>query len=470
MKEIKNNSNIESIENIDSLLKVDKNSKTFYGICLLFITLILLILFMLIFTKRNSISKSELRIDENSLILIKENDKYGFINTNGKTIISPKYDKADIFIGNYAKVLDDETYVLIDKNGKELFKSKNSNDIEYIKDYNVWLILENLYDSNMNKLNSKNTMIKYIDKGYFKWINENNKKAGIMNYKGKVTYTYNLSKDEKNFSFNEIGYENEFDKDKYYCIISVDNTKYGIVNCNTGKIVYDFTENNISKKISSCFEIKNIKNYSFIERIIVANNKVVYKTKENNEIIYNYDYYFNIYNPQKRNNYYISKIDGKEYSTEPQIGKKIETKTELEKLLKIEKVSCDDGYGLKIDNKLKLKCKYKELLYFPEDVMKYLSYKNKNYIVVFDDKYSLINYKTGKIITTFDTDRLVLLDNSLFIEYTNNDKKYVYSLLKNKTLEYNLDDKIALYSNYYTVKKDNSLEYYNIDMKKIYTN
>ena len=285
MKEIKNNSNIESIENIDSLLKVDKNSKTFYGICLLFITLILLILFMLIFTKRNSISKSELRIDENSLILIKENDKYGFINTNGKTIISPKYDKADIFIGNYAKVLDDETYVLIDKNGKELFKSKNSNDIEYIKDYNVWLILENLYDSNMNKLNSKNTMIKYIDKGYFKWINENNKKAGIMNYKGKVTYTYNLSKDEKNFSFNEIGYENEFDKDKYYCIISVDNTKYGIVNCNTGKILYDFTENNISKKISSCFEIKNIKNYSFIERIIVANNKVVYKTKENNEII-----------------------------------------------------------------------------------------------------------------------------------------------------------------------------------------
>ena len=105
--------------------------------------------------------------------------------------------------------------------------------------------------------------------------------------------------------------------------------------------------------------------------------------------------------------------------------------------------------------------------------MRYLDYKNRHYVIVLEDyEYKLIDYNNGKVITTFDTDRLGLLDGSLFIEYNskNNDKKYVYSILKNKTSEFNLDDKISINSNYFTIKNDDKLNYYNVDMKKIYTN
>ena len=470
----KNNiENLEEIENIDSLLKVSKNSRMFYLICIFFISLLLIIFWLLLFNNNSNISKSKIKIDEDALILIKENDKYGYINTKGKKVIDAKYESADKFIGNYTKVYDGNNYMIIDTQGNVKYKSEKASDIMFISDYNIWIINDNLYDYNLKKLNDKNTTVRYIDKGYLKWINEKSNKAGIINYKGKVTYTYKLQKDEKNFYFNEIGNQNDKIDDYEYCVVSIDNKKYGIINCGTGKTIYDFTDNTISKKISSCFEIKNIKNYSFVERIIIINNKVVYKTDDKSELIYNYDNYFNIYSSKKRNNYYISKIDGKEYLSEPQSNEKFDTRTDLEKELNIEKIKCDDGFGLKKNNKVKLKCKYKELLYFDDDVMRYLDYKNRHYVIVLEDyEYKLIDYNNGKVITTFDTYRLGLLDGSLFIEYNskNNDKKYVYSILKNKTSEFNLDDKISINSNYFTIKNDDKLNYYNVDMKKIYTN
>lgn len=62
----------------------------------------------------------------NGMIAIKFNDKWGYINKQGKIVIEPIYSVAGVFINNIAKVaffLGKEFY--IDKNGNEIIPPKD---------------------------------------------------------------------------------------------------------------------------------------------------------------------------------------------------------------------------------------------------------------------------------------------------------------------------------------------------------
>ncbi|OXB17865.1 WG repeat-containing protein [Flavobacterium reichenbachii] len=67
------------------------------------------------------------------LAIIKQNDKEGFINKEGKTEIGPQYDKAYKFRGDIAIVIINGKYVLINKKGS-LISSQSYDNAYYFQD------------------------------------------------------------------------------------------------------------------------------------------------------------------------------------------------------------------------------------------------------------------------------------------------------------------------------------------------
>ena len=59
---------------------------------------------------------------DNNLFVIKQNNKFGYINKNGKIIIEPKYNNAENFTNGFAFVLLDSTWMLINKK-QRVFKT-----------------------------------------------------------------------------------------------------------------------------------------------------------------------------------------------------------------------------------------------------------------------------------------------------------------------------------------------------------
>lgn len=472
MKKIKLSSNeIEQVDNIDSLLS--KNHNVFFKIVPILSIAILIFSVYLFIPKKNNLDDNNLYliIDENRLIKIYENDLYGYINTNGKKVIDTKYTYAEDFIGNYAIVGDEDNYMLINHNGKELFKEKDKDNIKYYDQYNVWIINGNLYDFNLNKINLDNEKIKYAGYGFFSFVNIKNNTVGIMNKDGKKTYTYKLSNDEKDFKINSVSEELNEEFSNYYCILNLDNNKYSIVNCNSGKVIIPYTNELISKNTNSYFDFKMKKNFSFIKKIIIINNQVEYESNNKNETIKEYANYYYINNSKEGYNKYISKIDGKEINSAPS-DKVSNTKiNEVENYLKIKKYVCDNKYGLKENNKNALECEWDDIYYLDIDLVKYLKTKKKFFVITKkDDIYYLIDYKKNKIVKKFETNYISMNNKSLFIQYSNinNNNKIVYSIAKNSSIEFSSDTNIALYLNYFIVYFDGEMKYYNLNLKDIY--
>ena len=467
-----NENSIEDIEQIEDLI-IKKNTKLkifiIFGIILL---AIVIISFLGIRTGSSKYDDKVEKIDDDQYIIIKENEKYGYINDDGKVIIGAVYDEADQFIGNYAIVKKDKKYKLIDKSGKVKFETDVKNNIEYIEEFKIWIINENLYDSNLGKLNDKNVTVRYQSDGYLKWKNSSKKLAGIMDYTGKITYKYKLENEKSHFGILAIGSQNDTKDSNKYCVINSDNKEYAIVNCKTGKVIYDYSENFISNEKATFYDIKTNKNYSFVERIIVINDEIVYKSKNKDEIIYNYDNYFTITNTPDRKYLYLSKKDGKITEEQPDVKDIDIDDITPESIMDIKVYKCDVGFGIKSDNGKKLACEWKDIKLFDNSVTNYLVKKNKYYVIAQDnEKYYIINISNNKKLAEFNSNNVIINDGALFAEFIDidNGDKIVYSLTTNKSKNFDKDSNISLYNNYFTVKKDGKTEYYNLKLKLIYT-
>ena len=145
-----NNNN--GLGNTGSFKENVKSKKFLLIIAIVVILAILLVVGFVIYKKSNSsIQNSELAkySDSSSLIGVKKDGKYGYINTSGKVIVEPKYEDVRNFNGNYAivyemvKTDDGEKKLckIIDKNGKVKITPQEDGycSIEYISDYNIYI-------------------------------------------------------------------------------------------------------------------------------------------------------------------------------------------------------------------------------------------------------------------------------------------------------------------------------------------
>ena len=343
-------------------------------------------------------------------IKVLKNKKYGYIDQKGNFVIEPKYDDATEFYGDYAiveatgKIDDNEVklYQVIDKKGNVKATAKFSDDIKYIDEYDIWIIEEKLYDGTLKKISPDNLKIRYQGNGYLSWEDISAKKAGIMKNNGKITYTYNF-KEKESYIGIDVDDIDESLKEKY-CRITIENKKYAIVNCDTGKVVYDYTDNYISNQDDNIFEVSTKDDYKFISIMYIQNDKIMYESSNDKVSL---DYYpdgryliIEDYTKDYDEKYsYLDLKTGKQTNKRPESEDKTEKLDEWEKLTKTQKFSCNSGYGIMSGKTVKIPCEWSDIEYLELPLYKYLSSIGKEYIIGGkNNKSYLINLKDGKFI------------------------------------------------------------------------
>lgn len=463
--------------------KVDKSKNKMLYIAIgggvLGIILISIVGFLII--KNLFFSKDNLSniFDPNQPILIEKDGKYGYINSNGKKIIEPKYTYASNFYGNHAIVdgtttIDGEevkAYHVIDKKGKIKATALSSSAIKYIQEQNIWIVAGKLYNENLKQLSKDNVEVSYAKNGILSWIDKKNKKAGIMKKNGKITYTYKFKDGEDYFSISMADKDSSLKED--YCQINVQNKKYAIANCNSGKIIYDFTENYITAKENNIFSITTFKPYSKIAELYIFKDNIEYQTKDNNVSISYSPGYLKIYDVSKdySKRYTYFNLNTKETSTkEP--TEAVDLNNYIETYKDYSKFNCDKGVGLKNKNKTIVNCEWTSIDFLDELLFKYLKSKGKSYIFATkDNKVSLIDINKNKVVKEFNSNYITNYNLSTFISYTDkdSDKKVVYNLLTGKEIKTDKTNEITINSNYIKIKDTDSIKYYNTKLKLIYT-
>ncbi len=415
--------------------------------------------------------------DSTNPIAIKEGQYYGYIDHNGKQTIAPQFKYAYDFVGEYAIVeafTDNDKknteYRVINRKGHALASSSLKSRINYINEYDLWVVDDVLYDGNFSKMLDEQYSISYEDQGYFLFENNAKRQAGILNDKGKKTYTYNFKEGESTFRVRPSTIT-VADIDKVYCVIEVEYEYYGIVNCETGKIIKDLflttirvDDNNIFREIDD--------DYNLINSYYVDNNKILYETESNKRLEYLGDGFLEIYDRdswEERKVYYNintrEKIQNKPTINVPLLDS-------IEGLLGFEKFSCNDGYGIKSGDKIILSCTFSRISFLGIEKFNYLRGMEKKEIVIIEDGdyYAFYDLRRNRELERFKGDYLYSRHNSPFIRLSNDDSDtiIVYNLFtgKYKTLP---DSTCWSRANYFELRTDEGIKIYNNNLEHIYT-
>ena len=418
-------------------------------------------------------------------IPVRKGEKYGYIDTKGKFVITPEYEDANEFVGDYAIVkqkndvdgIELSSYLIINKKGKVIKESTSL--IKYIEDDNKWLIDYILYDENMKQISPKGVRVSEASDGYYIWVSDNDKTGGIMNNKGKKTYTYQFQEKESYITFDVS--ENDESLTENYCLMNVENDKYAIVNCDTGTVVIDYKTNYLTDQDDNIFGVCKENSYSTDHYVYIQNDKIAYRTPNDSGYDVSLKYYPGYVQIRDKNKEYSERYTYlhtdtlKEEKTTPLGEEEPEELDEWETLTSNKKVTCDAGYGLMNEEKITLPCEYSSLKYLDIDLYKYLKDQKKNYLYGHkNDKWYLIDLNTKKTIYEFNANYIHQENDTTFMTYTDSDTKElkIFNLVTGKTLSVKDEDiNDYYYSNYVKIKYEdtNEVKYYNTDLELIYT-
>ena len=467
--------NSKKEENIlNKLVDFIKDNKK---ICLIVIgILVLLIILIKVFTSNN---KTDALMDTFSIskpIPIEVNKKYGFINTNGKNIIEPIFLEASSFYGDYSIVkLEDGSYNLINEKGNALGEKGFISKPNYIGEYGVWLIDYKLFDMKLNQITGDNDVVSYESDGYFRFKNNNENNAGIMNYKGKKIYTYKFNSGEDYFSF-DVSKISDSNIKEHYCRAEVENEKYAIVNCDNGKVVYDYTIEYLSEDGNNLFYISKYSSGKgldgdYLGRVYLypKNNNIVYYSTIDEDVSYISGGYLKIADKEYNYKYY----DINSSKTLDSLDENLSY--DIDKLISFNdyKLYYENGnYGIKKNDNIVYNASCKEIGFVNERLFEYMN-KSKGIDLGYcikDEKVILLNMKDGKEIEKFDNSRAVNeVMGSTFLKITTTGGTIVYNLVSNAQIKFSSYDNFNVYENYVIYKKDGKRHYYNYKLEEIYT-
>ena len=251
-------------------------------------------------------------ISEYNYFVIKEDNKYGIMDKEGKTIIEPNYD--NIKIPNPTKAVffcyqDDEIIAINDKNEKIFIEYENvtplrlkniSSDLMYEK--SVLKYKENgkygLIDFNGKKITK--AIYDEIDTLQFKegeLLAKSKEKYGVINIKGHILVKIKYDKVEVDKYYSSDG---NYKKAGYIvCNTTNEGYRYGYVNTNGKEI--------IETKYNDLYRVTDIQSEDIY--IIAADNGKYGMFKNNKQIIKN-DYQSLVYNSE---NNLVTALKGKKY-------------------------------------------------------------------------------------------------------------------------------------------------------------
>lgn len=456
------------------------------------ILLIVLVAFLISKTNNKSTVLSEytnIVLDPERPIIIKQEGKYGYISSKGKMIIEPKYETATDFYGEHALVTIEnkelpnykKTYQIIDKTGKVKLEKDCLFEPKYYSEYKVWLIEEVLYDENLKQISLKEHKLDYEKYGYFSYDNIEKNEYGLIDYKGNIVLTLKESLIAPQFSTSS-------DQKDTYVLFEDENDVAKIVSLKTGETIFsreDKGDYYIDIESNNIFRIVSRKNYKTEKSFYCSNGKIVYEIDGDVEIeLYNIkneiiriDYGYDHESKGQENQYAYYDVKKKEMLKEKPDYNYEDTLLYNQELTYDYKIY---EYGSKMgiikNKKVILEENYDDIEFLNESLFNYAS-KNYNKDLVLltkDDTVILYNLKNKKELITVKDAEVSDRSTSTFIEFDIYDDDYkrektiYYNTLTDKQVEYPVDTEVTVYSNYIVVRKDGFSTYYNTKLEEIY--
>ena len=224
--------------------------------------------------------------DTANLIRIEENDKYGYIDTEGTVITRAKYIYGTDYYKGHAIV----------KNENNLYGILNSKGVLEVPFGNYYYIglfgnryiaskqtksglKQALLDSSLEEKTSfKYDTISYSKNGIYLFTRDNT--MGILNKEGKEIFTFNVDEiDNKNIDIEISPVSEDLPLDNRYAKIKL-NDSYAIINLGTGDKVFGYTLENIEVLKNNVFYIKSESPEENNTYIVIDKNKVKLKTNK----------------------------------------------------------------------------------------------------------------------------------------------------------------------------------------------
>ncbi len=421
----------------------------------------------------------DLTYDESILLAVRKDDKYGYINLKGEMVIEPKYRSASDFIGDYAVARRDEDGfdIVIDKKGEEkLVAESRYATFGYDAENGLWYTTNHVYDKKLKRLAADNITLEYKD-GYVIWGNSETGETGIMNAKGKITYTHQPA--DSSVSTSYAVSDVDANLANTYCIVKDYTEKkstYGIINCDNGKEIVAMQDQYIGDEDNNHFQFYD-GDYERVRSIYIQNDKIVIDTPHELSIRH-YDTYAAIYDYDasydERTSYIAYDAEAPQKDRPSGLDEDEDSElSEWESTTGLTVFSCNKGYGLMSGEKVSVPCEYDSIT--PPDAIlyKYLKKKGKDYLFATKEDKIYIITSTGKQVAELNGSHLKTVTTSTFIQYTDNESEQtvLYNLLTGKSVT--LEDKdvssyINLYPLYATVRIGDKTTYFNKDLDAFY--
>ena len=406
-----------------------------------------------------------------SLIPFEANDKYGYMDTEGKTVIDPIYDDAEAFHGNYAVAELDDEDVIIDRSGN--IKLKFNGYAEYLPDTGYWIIGYILYNDELKQVSADDMVVGTISDGlnYYKF--EKPGKIGVIDGVGNVAFEF----DDNSRYGGDIDYgDPEYKEFTAYCGVDA-GSKYYIVKCSDGSVVVEMdasrfdhagsTDNNIFyvKYDNDDAEYPGEYRYYYIQ-----DDKVMLEGKYIDDSLYSGSLsvrgsdgetkYFDVCNEK-----YIEAS----YKSDCKLTKISDDEDEDFSSYSEYTVKADKSV-VKGDNVVIPAGKYSEYTPLKRLTYLYLKALGKEYIIAKNgNSLVLVNLKNGEEVFDFGNARISYSDGSTFVKYRSNGTSY-YNLVSGKTFTPDYDGYSYGYADFIIIKNaDYNYDYYNTEFKKFYT-
>ena len=451
---------------------------------------VIILLIVIIPLLNTSSSKADygLIYDAKNPIIIKKDGKYGFVNSNGKVILEPKYEDLSYFVGDYAVGVLDESkedaenyYEVINNKGKVALTAKYySLDLDV--ENGTWIINDHLYDKNLKQLTPNELLVDYEEAGYLTYTDIANNESGIMNSTGKKLYVIK----ESSVSSVDISL-NEYDEKEVYAIVSpyTDGKEIEyIISLKNGKKLYDLPDPDkyySNAEDNGIFYYYPDGEYDKHKFLYFYNNKLAYEATDylDDMEVYDYknqilklDYGYDYDELGKKQRYYYYDVKNKtmldKYDADD------EENNLLEATYGYKTYSTNYKYGIMQDKTVIVEAKYDSIDFIDKEAFLYLKDKKNIEPVLLekDDKTTLMNISNQKELFTFNSDTVYNEGTFVYGKVYDDDyelKEYeVYNLLTGKSLTISGDNDIDFTPTSLEVTKDKKTTYYNVSLEKVY--
>ncbi|MCL2038520.1 WG repeat-containing protein [Candidatus Saccharibacteria bacterium] len=411
------------------------------------------------------------RFDQSQLIPFKESGLFGYMDTKGKVVISPRFDKAGAFNGKYALATAGDRDQIINRKGEVQIEALRD-AVFYEETTGTWLAGGTLYNKDLKRVSKNKLDVRQGSRGLYPYA-EGGENYGIMDARGKEIYDCGgvVCEVEVSVAIREL-------RDAY-ALISINNGTRVIINAKNGKVILEYggmtevevKDNNIFA-VSSVEDGKQATFYRYIERdrvAVEAEDGVIFSLfdPKNKYFLTDFGETWADRNRSSRYAFYRQK-DNSFFST---TARRALTVDELTTGLSLARCG-DNRYGINSGDTEILKCEYDDVELLDAALFVFLSKRKGQEIVILKNgsQYTLYDINKGRVLMTTDAPIQTSGGSPFFASYDNRSETVkVYNAITGVTEELPTAGASSWTqgANFFSINSTGRIRYYNNRLEEI---